>query len=74
PFAVLACIGKVAYRLKLSAGARIHDVFHVGLLKPFRGEPPAATPALPPTSDGRLLPGPEKVLQAQLRRGVWYLL
>jgi hypothetical protein len=27
---------------------RIHDVFHVGVLKPFHGEPPLATPALPP--------------------------
>jgi hypothetical protein len=30
-------------------------------------------PAFPPTSDGRLLPGPEKVLKAQQRCGIWHL-
>ena len=63
PFSVLERTGNVAYRLQLPPGARIHDALHVGL-KPFHGDPPAAAPALPPTSDGRLLPDPEKVLKA----------
>jgi hypothetical protein len=73
PLAILERIGQLAYHLQLPVGARIHNVFHVGLLKPYCGAAPTATPALPPTADGRFLLSPAKLLCTQLRRGVWYL-
>lgn len=74
PFQVIERIGEVAYRLRLPSGARIHDVFHVGVLKPFHGTPPTATPALPPLQHGRTLQQPEKVIKSQLRHGTWHIL
>jgi len=37
PFQVVARVGAVAYRPRLPDNAKIHDVFHVGLLKKFVG-------------------------------------
>ena len=74
PFCVLERIGSVAYHLQLLEGARLHDVFHVSLMKKHRGDPPAAPAVLPPTRDGRVLLAPQRVLQVPQRRGVWKVL
>lgn len=68
-FRILERIGGVAYRLDLPQGARIHDVFHVGLLKPFYGEPPTQPPPLPRLHHGRVQVEPERVVKGRVARG-----
>jgi hypothetical protein len=51
PFEVQERIGSVAYKLKLSPGAKIHPVFHVSLLKKKLGTNNTCYPHLPPVVD-----------------------
>ena len=51
-YLVTKVINEVAVRLALPPQARLHDVFHVGVLKKFIGMPPTGLPALPPIHFG----------------------
>ncbi|WVZ77022.1 hypothetical protein U9M48_024925 [Paspalum notatum var. saurae] len=70
PYRVSELINDVAVRLELPPGARLHDVFHVGVLKKFVGAPPTSPPVLPPILDGAVVPDPARVVRARLARGV----
>lgn len=74
PYQIVERIGALAYRLKLPDGARIHNVFHIRVLKPFIDTLPATTLPLPPIQHGRLLQAPEKALRSQRRHGHWHIL
>jgi hypothetical protein len=74
PYKVLERIGEVAYHLQLAEGAHIHDVFHVGVLKPLRDPLPTSVLALPALRHGRPLLQPERVLHATLCCDVWHVL
>jgi hypothetical protein len=70
PYRGVEIINDVVVRLELPLGARLHDVFHVGVLKKFIGAPPASPPVLPAIHKGAVIPEPLRVEQAHLARGV----
>jgi hypothetical protein len=70
PYRVEEIINDAAVRLQLPSDARIHDVFHVGVLKKFVGAPPTEPPALPATLNGAAVSTPSRVLAGRLARGI----
>jgi hypothetical protein len=74
PFQVVQRIRSVSYKLQRPVKARIHDVFHVALLKKFEGTPPNKVVSLPSILHGRILLVPKKVVKARMNHGVWEVL
>ncbi|XP_039855366.1 uncharacterized protein LOC120713480 [Panicum virgatum] len=70
PYHVIECINNVTIRLQLPPRARLHDIFHIGLLKKFVGAPPETPPPLPAIHHGAVVPEPEHAMRARLARGV----
>ena len=52
PFPVERVVNEVAYKLTLPANYRIHDVFHVSLMKPYRSDGRVQPPPPPLEVDG----------------------
>jgi hypothetical protein len=66
PFRVTERVGKLAYRLQLPDGVKIHPVFHVSQLKKHLGDKVVPEPGLPLiTEDGRIKMEPHQVLQTR---------
>ena len=74
PYRIVELINPVAVRLELPPRAKLHDVFHVGLLKKFVGPVLAASPALPAIHHGAVEPEPEHIMRSRLARGVQQVL
>jgi hypothetical protein len=68
PYKVMKRIGTMAYQLQLRV--KIHDVFHVALLKKYEGPVSAQPVPLPDLLHGRVLLTPDTVLQVRLNRGI----
>jgi hypothetical protein len=74
PYRITEMINEVAVRLALPPQARLHDVFHVGLLKKFHGAPPEAPPPLLPVHHDAIAPEPERAVRLRVAQGVQQVL
>lgn len=66
PYKILKKIGQVAYRLELPPDAKIHNIFHVSLLKKHIGSKHPASATLPPLTPDSTTPKPEAILDRRL--------
>ncbi|KAF3678741.1 hypothetical protein FXO37_04239 [Capsicum annuum] len=67
PYKIISKIGLVAYKLQLSAEAKVYPVFHVSFLKKKVGSKVVVQSTLPMTTDdGQFLVKPVAVLQQQM--------
>jgi hypothetical protein len=69
-YRITECINEAAVRLALPLRAKLHDVFHVGFLKKFIGDPPEVPSPLPSMLHGAVTPEPEHVVRFRSARGV----
>jgi hypothetical protein len=63
-------INDVVICLALPPRARLHDVFHIGFPRKFRGPPPDASPPLPTIHHGASVPKPNWVVKSRLAHRV----
>jgi hypothetical protein len=69
PFQISECITSVAYRLNLLEETRIHNAFHVSVLKKHKGTPPSKLGQVPTMHEGAAVPEPDLVLKSWQYRG-----
>lgn len=62
PYRIISKVGSVAYRLALPPKAKIHDVFHVSILKKWVGEGSPIQDHLPTIDVEDELPVPQAIL------------
>jgi hypothetical protein len=66
PFEITHKINEVAFRLALPPGFKVHDVFHVSLLKPFESSARSQPPPPPVELDGELYFTIDRILEERV--------
>jgi hypothetical protein len=67
PFEVVQVVGPVAYKLKMNPGWRVHPVFHVSLLEPYRESGRVQPPPPPIEMEGALEYEVESIIEHRFR-------
>ena len=67
PFKVVQVVGPVAYKLEMNPGWRVHPVFHVSLLEPYKSDGRVQPPPPPIEVEGALEYEVESILDHRFR-------